>query len=374
MIKNLYKIEEKMSKISKDLYDTIFKLLNEQEAEPASVMTPEQSKKYHEELKKQEEENRKKYVNYETPEEKSARLRREEGEYDVFTGTRTDTRNIEDRNRIQKLQRPLERTSTYGEEMTQQLKNTSSVERPKPEPAPQATQGLESPKPGLQPKVAKVSSSREPLPQPEATKFPPYIPSLDRPVNIPPTPTKPGDFGYIPPIRMPGDERQKTESKPTPKPAPKPTPDKIEEKMSKISKDLYDTIFKLLNEQEAEVKPWSFRKRDFFELTPQERKIKEVERQAAIDRETDEQLSAIDPAMKLSDQPWNVADYENEARIKVDTGESMEDYNRREKESADFVAKVRAARKAAAEKQKSTSKEVKKSIITLIKSKYNLIK
>jgi len=31
-----------MSKISKDLYDTIFKLLNEQEAEPASVMTPEQ--------------------------------------------------------------------------------------------------------------------------------------------------------------------------------------------------------------------------------------------------------------------------------------------------------------------------------------------
>jgi hypothetical protein len=206
-----------MSKISKDLYDTIFKLLNEQEAEPAPVMTPEQSKKYHEELKKQEEENRKKYVNYETPEEKNARLRRQEGEYNYSR----DTRNIEDIKRIQKLQWPLERTST-AIEMEQELKNTSPVERPKPEPAPQATQGLESPKPGLQPKVAKVSSSREPLPQPEATKFPPYIPSLDRPVNIPPTPTKPGDFGYIEPepIKTPSDKKQKTESKPAPKPEP----------------------------------------------------------------------------------------------------------------------------------------------------------
>ena len=156
--------------------------------------------------------------------------------------------------------------------------------------------------------------------------------------------------------------------------------------MSKISKDLYDTIFKLLNEQEVAVDnppakkssadPYTgpMRQRRPFELTPQERKIKEVERQAAIDREADEQLSAIDPAMKLSDQPWNVADYEAEARIKVDTGESMEDYNRREKENADFVAKVRAARKAAAEKQKSTSQEVKESISTLIRSKFNLIK
>lgn len=126
--------------------------------------------------------------------------------------------------------------------------------------------------------------------------------------------------------------------------------------MSKISKDLYDTIFKLLNEQEAAVdnppakKSSGLRHRRPFELTPQEKRIKEVERQAAIDRETDEQLSIIDPAMKLLDQPSEVADYEGEARFKVDTGKPVE------------------------YKSVGMKPKLKESIIASIRSKLNLIK
>lgn len=131
--------------------------------------------------------------------------------------------------------------------------------------------------------------------------------------------------------------------------------------MSKISKDLYDTIFKLLNEQEAAVDnppakkssadpSGPLRQRRPFELTPQEKRIKEVERQAAIDREVDEQLSIIDPAMKLSDQPSEVADYEGEARFKVDTGKPVE------------------------YKSVGMKPKLKESISTLIRSKFNLIK
>lgn len=126
--------------------------------------------------------------------------------------------------------------------------------------------------------------------------------------------------------------------------------------MSKISKELYDTIFKLLNEEDVSVenppskKSFPMRTRRPFELTPQEKRIKEVERQAAIDRETDEQLSAIDPAMKLSDQPWEVADYEGEARFKVDTGKPVE------------------------YKSVGMKPKLKESIIASIRSKLNLIK
>lgn len=195
-----------MSKISKDLYDKIWNILNEkQETEPAPTMTPEESKKYHEQLKKQREELEQKYVSYQSPEEKNAQERKDLGQYDTISMERKG--GIRDQNKalLDKLKTPLKKTST-AEEMEQELEtNGNYVERPKPEPAPQATQGLEQSKAGLQPKVQKVSDSKEPMAQPKATKFPPIIPSIDRPVNIPLTPTKPGDFGYIPPpsVRFP---------------------------------------------------------------------------------------------------------------------------------------------------------------------------
>lgn len=148
-----------MSKISKDLYDKIWNILSEkQQAEPAPVMTPEESKKYHEELAKQEAERKAIDPLYRTPVEIDAERRREFGGYEEDEyGHIVKVRELEKRRmlnrdidyemrrnqeRYNQERRNQEMLNSHINRLMNPLKKTFTPEgrRPQPEPQPKATQ------------------------------------------------------------------------------------------------------------------------------------------------------------------------------------------------------------------------------------------